>query len=76
MSSAVGPQMFSQLIDPTEVGRRLASNYGLEDFDSLIKSQDQLAEENEAQQAQAATQAAVPALAKAGADAITQEAQG
>ena len=76
MADTYGPRMIGQITDSTEVGRRLASNYGLEDFDSLIKSQDQLAEENEAAQAQAATQAAVPAIAKAGADAITQETQG
>jgi len=68
--------MVGKITDSTEVGRRLASNYGLEDFDSLIKSQDQLAAENEAEQAQAATQAAVPAIAKAGADAISQQSQG
>lgn len=76
MAETFGPQAVSQMTDSTEVGRRLASTYGIEDFDSLIKSQEQLAQEDEAKQAQAATQAAVPAIAKAGADAITQETQG
>lgn len=73
MKQTYGEATVSQITDASEVGRRLADNYGLEDIDTLIKSAEQLAQENEAAQAQQATQAAVPHLAKAGADAITQE---
>lgn len=76
MKTTYGDAVISQITDSSEVGRRLADNYGIEDVASLIKSQEQLAQESEAAQAQQATQAAVPALARAGAAALTEQPQG
>lgn len=73
MTNAYGNDTIAQITDPTEVGKRFADTYGIEAVESLIKTQDQLAQENEAAQAQAATQAAVPHLAKAGAEAMVSE---
>lgn len=73
MTDTYGAQTVAQITDSSEVGRRLADSYGLEDVASLIKGEEQLAAEAEAAQAQQATQAAVPALAKAGADALTAQ---
>jgi len=72
MRDTYGNDVVSQITDASEVGRRLADNYGIEDVASLIKGEDQLAQENETAQAQQAAQAAVPAFAKAGAEALVQ----
>lgn len=76
MKQTYGDAVVAQITDSSEVGRRLADNYGIEDVASLIKSSDQLAAENEAAQAQQATQAAVPELARAGAAALAEQPQG
>jgi hypothetical protein len=72
MKTTYGDAVVAQITDSSEVGRRLADSYGIEDVASLIKGADQLAAENEAAQAQQATQAAVPHLAKAGAAALAE----
>lgn len=76
MKQTYGDTVVAQITDSSEVGRRLADSYGIEDVNSLIKGADQLAAENEAAQAQAATQAAVPALAKVGAEQLAAQNQG
>lgn len=76
MKQTYGDAVVSQITDSSEVGRRLADSYGIEDVTSLIKGADQLAAENEAAQAQAATQAAVPALAKVGAEQLAAQNEG
>lgn len=72
MKTTFGDQVLSQITDSSEVGRRLADSYGIEDVAALIKGADQLAAENEAAQAQQATQAAVPELAKAAAAGLAE----
>jgi hypothetical protein len=69
MTNIYGPQGVSSFTDPSEVGRRFAESYGIEDIDSLIKSQEQMAEEQQMAAAQQAAMSAAPQIAKGAVDA-------
>ena len=65
MTNAYGAEAVAKYTNPTEVGKRFADNYGIEDVDTLILDEEALAEQNQAEQAQQATQQAVPQIAQA-----------
>lgn len=69
MVNIYGPEVVRSITDPTEVGRRFGDSYGIEDLDTLIKSQDQQAEEQQQGMAQQAAMAAAPQVAKGAVDA-------
>ena len=64
MTNIYGPQAVSSFTDPTEVGRRFAESYGIEDIDTLIKSQQAMAEEQQQAAAQQTAMAVAPQVAK------------
>lgn len=70
MAQIYGPQVVAQITDPSEVGRRFADSYGIEDVDALIKGADVAAEEQQAGMVQRALMAAAPQIAKGAADAV------
>jgi ribosomal protein L30E len=72
MTTIYGPEIVKQITDPSEVGRRFADSYGIEDVTSLIKAAEQVAQDEQAAQANAALTAAAPQIAKGAADAINQ----
>jgi len=72
MSAAFGPAVIAQITDPSEVGKRFASAFGIEDVGSLIKGADQVAQEKQAEMANQAAQAAAPQIAKGVADSMNQ----
>jgi hypothetical protein len=69
MVNIYGPEIVKSITDPIEVGRRFGDTYGIEDLDTLIKTQDQLAEEQQNAAAQQAAMAAAPQIAKGAVDA-------
>lgn len=75
MTNAFGPEVVGSITDPSEIGRRFADNYGIEDVDSLIKSSDQLAAEKEQGMAEQAMMGAVPQIAKGAVDAAAAPAE-
>ncbi|HEY0623171.1 portal protein [Sphingomonas sp.] len=70
MVAIYGPEIVGKITDPTEVGMRFASSYGIEDVSSLIKPQEMQAEEDQAALANQAALAAAPQLAKGAVDAM------
>jgi hypothetical protein len=72
MVNIYGPQVVQSITDPTEVGRRFADSYGIEDVESLIKSQETQQTEQQASMANQAALAAAPQIAKGAADAMNQ----
>lgn len=70
MVNIYGPQAVASFTDPTEVGRRFAESYGIEDISTLIKTQDQQAEEQQMAAAQQAAMSAAPQIAKGAVDAM------
>src|SRR3546814_458078 len=70
MTNISGPQVVQQHTQPTEVGKRFADSYGIEDVESLIKDAQQVADENEANMANNAVMSAAPQSAKGAADAM------
>lgn len=75
MSAAFGPAIIAQITDPSEVGRRFASAYGIEDVGSLIKASEQVAQDKQAEMASQAAMAAAPQIAKGAADAMNTQPQ-
>lgn len=69
MTNIYGPQAVSSFTDPTEVGRRFAESYGIEDVGTLIKSQEAMMQEQQMAMAQQAATAAAPQIAKGAVDA-------
>lgn len=69
MTNIYGPEVVRSITDPTEVGRRFGDSYGIEDLGSLMKSQEQQAEEQQDGLAQQAAMAAAPQVAKGAVDA-------
>lgn len=76
MVNIYGPEVIKQITDPSEVGRRFADSHGIEAVDTLIKTAEALEQEQAAAMQQQAAMAAVPAVAKAGADAMVAPEQG
>lgn len=72
MVAIYGPEIVRQITDPSEVGARFADSYGIENVGALIKGADQVAQEAQAEQANAAITAAAPQIAKGASDAINQ----
>lgn len=72
MVGIYGPQVVQSITDPTEVGRRFADSYGIESVETLIKSADAQANEQQAAMANQAALAAAPQIAKGAADAMNQ----
>jgi len=70
MTNIYGPQTVASITDPSEVGKRFADSYGIEDVESLIKGADQVAQERQADMANQAALAAAPQIAKGAADAM------
>jgi len=70
MTNIYGPEIVKQITDPSEVGRRFADSYGIEDVESLIKAADLVADEQQAGMMNQALMAAAPQIAKGAADAI------
>jgi len=71
MTNIYGPQVVQSVTDPTEVGRRFAESYGIEDIDSLIKSQDQQSADQQNAAAAQTAMAVAPHVAKGAVDAAT-----
>src|SRR3546814_1784408 len=70
MTNIYGPQVVQQITDPSEVGKRFADSYGIEDVESLIKDAQQVADENEANMANNAVMSAAPQTEKGAAAAM------
>lgn len=70
MNESYGAETVSKITDPTEVGKRFADTYGIEDVDSLIKSPEALQQEAQQNQSQQMAQAATPEVAKAAVQAM------
>ena len=69
MVNTFGPQVVQQRTNPTEIGRRFADSYGIEDVDSLIMSDEQVAQEEQAAMANQTMMGVAPQLAKGAMDA-------
>lgn len=66
LTEALGPDIVAQRLNPTELANRAAAGIGIEP-DGLVKTEDEIAEEQAAQQEQAMQQAAVaPTINQAG----------
>jgi hypothetical protein len=63
MTQMYGQQVVARITDPTEVGKRLADSYGIEAVAALIKTQDQLGQEDQAAATNQAAMAAAPQVA-------------
>lgn len=70
MTQMYGQATVSQITDASEVGKRLADSYGIEAIDSLVKSQDALAAEQQTAATNQAAMAAIPHVTKAAAGAM------
>jgi len=76
LTNIYGQQVLSRITDPTELGKRLGDSYGVEGLDTLFKSADTLAQEDQAAATNQAAMAAAPQVAKVGAEAIMAPEQG
>jgi hypothetical protein len=66
LAEALGPEMVAQRINPTELANRAAAGIGIEP-DGLVRTEEEIADEQEAQQQAAMQQAAVaPTINQAG----------
>jgi hypothetical protein len=64
MKNVYGEQVIQAITDPTEIGRRLADSWGVEDVEALIKSPEKQQEEQASAASQQAALAAVPNVTK------------
>jgi hypothetical protein len=70
--ATLGPQVASALLNGPELAKRLGEGHGVDGLTDLLKSPEQLQQEQTAAQQGAAVQAAVPEIAKAAATAAQQ----
>lgn len=77
MVNIYGPQVVQQRTNPTEVGRRFADSYGIEDVDSLIIGDEEVQQNQQAEMANQTAMSVAPQLAKGAMEAAaTQEPEG
>jgi hypothetical protein len=67
------PQVFAGLINAPAFLSRLGNEHGVSSLETLLKTEDQMAEEQQQAMAQQAMQAATPAIAEAAIGAATQD---
>lgn len=67
------PQVFAGLINAAAFLSRLGNEHGVSSLETLLKTEDQMAEEQQQAMAQQAMQAATPAIAEAAIGAATQD---
>lgn len=76
MVNTFGPQVVQERTNPTEIGRRFADSYGIEDVDALILSDEQVAQTQQAAQANQTMMGVAPQLAKGAMEAAASQPQG
>ena len=67
------PQVFAGLINAPAFLSRLGNEHGVSSLETLLKTEDQMAQEQQQAMAQQAMQAATPAIAEAAIGAATQD---
>lgn len=76
MTQMFGQQTVARITDPSEIGKRLADTYGIEDVGTLVKGADALAQEDQAAAMNNAAMGAAPQVAKVAAEAAMKPDQG
>ena len=67
------PQVFASLVNAPAFLSRLGNEHGVSSLETLLKTEDQMAQEQQQAMAQQAMQAATPAIAEAAIGAATQD---
>ena len=76
MNSIYGPEVVQQRTNPTEIGRRLADTYGIEDFDALMLSEQEVAENAQSDTLNQSLTSAAPQIARGAVDAANAADEG
>lgn len=72
LQAVLGPEGVAQVLNTSELAKRLGEGSGIEGLADLLKSPEQQAQETQAAQAQGAIQAAAPQIAKVAGEAAAQ----
>lgn len=71
MINTFGPQVVQERTNPSEIGRRFADNYGIEDVDALILSDEEVAQNSQQGMMNQAMMQSAPQIAKGAVDAAS-----